>query len=460
MRTFLREITENKALQIQAIGLSLYEPLPGTSQEQIGKEVVRTQWISPNPGKLLLGKRILIVDEVDDTRKTLGYALTELQKDIEEELLRFPETEREALRSATNRVAKGNTVKSKYLINCADNEKFFADITPEKKYRMFGWTTLGKPFAKMDAQRNNPYDQVCPDFATEAYAEARAAFREANAGVDDAVATVMLTQVWTLTNRAERTLWDAQAREREEREIERARGEELVREREAETRAQEERAAFSEEMKKNKFKYIDIPIRPPPTTPVEIPSRFATAKLQKGQYVELWYFTNAGLRHARTNEATVDEDAIMAVAGRDGRVDLVPATATKEAKAVVPDRQLTWDDFTIAVRCILFTMEAAAWTEQRIAMLANFWGRLQSHPFRSSPDPLDTDALLLYQDEQRRAWHQAITSPAGAWDISVVDEMLLARARDEVYREDRRKKDRERDSLVSGISLLAGRNTY
>ncbi|KAG5338427.1 hypothetical protein C0989_007311 [Termitomyces sp. Mn162] len=74
MRTFLREITENKALQIQAIGLSLYEPLPGTSQQQIGKEVVRTQWI---------------------------YALTELRKDVEEELTNHPESERETLRAAT-----------------------------------------------------------------------------------------------------------------------------------------------------------------------------------------------------------------------------------------------------------------------------------------------------------------------------------------------------------------------
>ncbi|KAG5641979.1 hypothetical protein DXG03_003832 [Asterophora parasitica] len=101
MRTFLRESTTNKSLQIQAIGLSLYEPLPGTTQEQIGKEVVRTQWLAPNPGKQLLGKRILIVDEVDDTRKTLNYALSELDKDVEEELLTRPEADRAALRAAT-----------------------------------------------------------------------------------------------------------------------------------------------------------------------------------------------------------------------------------------------------------------------------------------------------------------------------------------------------------------------
>ena len=70
-RTFLREQTDKKTLQIQAIGLSLYEPVEGGTAEQIGQEVVRTQWLGPDAGKLLVGKRTLIVDEVDDTRKTL-----------------------------------------------------------------------------------------------------------------------------------------------------------------------------------------------------------------------------------------------------------------------------------------------------------------------------------------------------------------------------------------------------
>ncbi|KAF9005895.1 hypothetical protein BDQ17DRAFT_1540532 [Cyathus striatus] len=101
MRTFLREQTEKKALQIQAIGLSLYEPVDGASEEQIGNEVIRTQWLGPDAGKMLLGKRNLIVDEVDDTRKTLSYALSELKKDVEQELLSYPESERDALRAAT-----------------------------------------------------------------------------------------------------------------------------------------------------------------------------------------------------------------------------------------------------------------------------------------------------------------------------------------------------------------------
>ncbi|TEB21785.1 PRTase-like protein [Coprinellus micaceus] len=101
MRTFLREETSKKTLQIQAIGLSLYEPVDGASEEQIGLEVVRTQWLGDETRKGLVGKRNLIVDEVDDTRKTIHYAVSELWKDVDRELLNHPEGERAALRAAT-----------------------------------------------------------------------------------------------------------------------------------------------------------------------------------------------------------------------------------------------------------------------------------------------------------------------------------------------------------------------
>ncbi|KAJ3731779.1 hypothetical protein DFJ43DRAFT_998375 [Lentinula guzmanii] len=101
MRTFLREATTKKTLQIQAIGLSLYEPVEGVAEEKIAEEVIRTQWLGAEAGKMLLGKRVLIVDEVDDTRKTLSYALTELKRDVETELLNHPEADRDALRAST-----------------------------------------------------------------------------------------------------------------------------------------------------------------------------------------------------------------------------------------------------------------------------------------------------------------------------------------------------------------------
>ncbi|KAI0129938.1 phosphoribosyltransferase-like protein [Xylariales sp. AK1849] len=95
LRSFLKQ-PGSPNIPIQAIGLSLYEQLPETGPtsgattpggiEQIGHKVLRTQWLDLSSlGEMenLIGKRILIVDEVDDTRTTLEYAVKELEKDVE-----------------------------------------------------------------------------------------------------------------------------------------------------------------------------------------------------------------------------------------------------------------------------------------------------------------------------------------------------------------------------------------
>ncbi|KJZ78533.1 Xanthine phosphoribosyltransferase 1 [Hirsutella minnesotensis 3608] len=85
LRSFLKQPGSHN-IPIQAIGLSLYESLGGTEVEAIGTKVTRTQWLDLSAiGEMenLVGKRVLIVDEVDDTRTTLEYAVKELEKDVE-----------------------------------------------------------------------------------------------------------------------------------------------------------------------------------------------------------------------------------------------------------------------------------------------------------------------------------------------------------------------------------------
>ena len=85
LRSFLRR-EGSPNIPIQAIGLSLYENL-GTADNKVetpGTKVTRTQWLDLSSLEManLIGKHILIVDEVDDTRTTLEYAVKELQKDV------------------------------------------------------------------------------------------------------------------------------------------------------------------------------------------------------------------------------------------------------------------------------------------------------------------------------------------------------------------------------------------
>lgn len=87
LRTFLKE-PGTPTVRIFAIILSLYEDLNtnGDDAEEVGVKITRTQWIDYEQCKLdLVGKNVLIVDEVDDTRTTLHYALHELEKDADEQ---------------------------------------------------------------------------------------------------------------------------------------------------------------------------------------------------------------------------------------------------------------------------------------------------------------------------------------------------------------------------------------
>lgn len=83
-RSFLK-LPGEPNIPIQAIGLSLYEQLGSEVEEIPGTKVTRTQWLDLSSLEMsnLIGKNVLIVDEVDDTRTTLEYAVKELEKDVE-----------------------------------------------------------------------------------------------------------------------------------------------------------------------------------------------------------------------------------------------------------------------------------------------------------------------------------------------------------------------------------------
>ncbi|KDQ62029.1 hypothetical protein JAAARDRAFT_54071 [Jaapia argillacea MUCL 33604] len=343
----------------------------------------------------------------------------------------------------------------------------------------------------------NPNLIECPNFASDIYTASRARFVNDNTTEEEAIGH--LQALWKAGNDAEKVLWQAQededAREADEQEQllkeaeerqaadlefekETARKDEIKKNkaknvlwqaqededaREADEQEQllkeaeerqaadlefEKETARKDEIKKNKAKYIPIPDREVPDEAPVIASQFAMKRLEKGAYVGMWYFTNAGVDDALQHSTAADDDAMVLQTNSEGRDHWVPAASTRVAQSFIEDKDLPWEDFCQAVPRMVMAMEDAGWLESRVEMFAQFWGSLQVHPHRSSRDRLDQKTLLVYQGEQRKLWHQAMNSPRGGYNISKINEVVMRKTREAVYWDARQATDNERDFRV------------
>ncbi|KIK33229.1 hypothetical protein CY34DRAFT_27078 [Suillus luteus UH-Slu-Lm8-n1] len=285
----------------------------------------------------------------------------------------------------------------------------------------------------MARMRNDPNFNVCPDYASDVFQNTRAQLINENTNEERAVQ--LLTNIWETNNDADKIAWQHQvAADREER-LHREQLEEEEQERLEQVRAQEEEATCKEDRKKNKHKYILIlPTGIPNDAAMSItPCAYAIKKLDKGEYVELWYFTNDGLDEVNRKE-TVDDDAMIMSTLADGSTAWVSAASTRNARAVINDENLPFEEFCQACPCMLTAMEEADWPEDRTRMMARFWRNIQVHKFRSM---------------RNSRWHVAVKTSVGPYDLSLVNERVLEETREKVYWETRDKRDNTRDYKVS-----------
>ena len=85
-------------------------------------------------------------------------------------------------------------------------------------------------------------------------------------------------------------------------------------------------------------KFAPILPRGVPTTPPIIVSAIATQRMDKGDYIPLWYFTNASLDDAAKAFSILEEDALSLVKRDNGSTLLVLAL---DSSSVVQDSKMT-----------------------------------------------------------------------------------------------------------------------
>ncbi|KAG1737229.1 hypothetical protein EDB19DRAFT_1829656 [Suillus lakei] len=127
------------------------------------------------------------------------------------------------------------------------------------------------------------------------------------------------------------------------------------------------------------------------------PSSFALHKLDKGEYIELWYFTNDGLDEASIKK-TIDDNAMILL--------------------ILADGSMVWNSVNVR-RSGLATRQ----NQDDGAILEEFAAQ---------------KTLLVHQAEQSK-------SSVGPYDICVINEKVLEDMGSRVYWEDCIKKDNVRD---------------
>ncbi|KAG2153400.1 hypothetical protein DEU56DRAFT_717287, partial [Suillus clintonianus] len=260
----------------------------------------------------------------------------------------------------------------------------------------------------MNRLLSDPNAEICPDFTSDVYQASRAPLVALNN--TDQQAAELLRTVWTATNAAQRVQWQNQVAADQALLAEQQRLADEEAEQQLQAKRLADAAADEEEKKKNRLKHIPIPMRPRPSRANEnlLVSDFALRKLEKGHYVEIYYWTNKGLADARLQFRATDDEGMVPTTASDGTTTWMPASTTRPSATVIPDHNLSALDFAQAIPHLVASLTERGWDNERVHMLAAFWGALMLHRYWCSDDPLDQRALLLYQEEQRRAWHQAI----------------------------------------------------
>ncbi|KAF8835052.1 hypothetical protein BDN67DRAFT_1072542 [Paxillus ammoniavirescens] len=255
-----------------------------------------------------------------------------------------------------------------------------------------------------------------PDFASSEYVEVRLQLR--NKGVAEDLVVPTLESLWTLNNAQERqrrneTL-DPELKAARESDLSSAEATGLRRR----TLSQEQELA---KRKKNKDKVVPALGVSVPIEAKIIPSPDALNKLRKGEYCELYYFTDRGVADAERLLSTNNDAPGL-------KRFFVPLPSVKAKESPIKDDNLTWEEFSQAHRRMTAAMQEYHWPEQRTQMLIDFWITIESSDWCHDGSSHSRQALLIYQGRVRKLWHSALGT-SSEFSLPKLNQKLLIKIR-------------------------------
>ncbi|KAG1898400.1 uncharacterized protein F5891DRAFT_955618, partial [Suillus fuscotomentosus] len=145
----------------------------------------------------------------------------------------------------------------------------------------------------------------------------------------------LLKNIWEANNNMDKRHLQQQKNDDREEQAPHQHLEDNKQERLNQEHANEEEDTHKEEWKKNKYKYIPTQNTGIPDEPAITPSSYALCKLDKEEYVELWYFTNNGLDEASIKK-TINDDAMVLSTLVDGSTVWISSASVGSARCHNP----------------------------------------------------------------------------------------------------------------------------
>ncbi|KAG2140556.1 hypothetical protein DEU56DRAFT_735009 [Suillus clintonianus] len=262
----------------------------------------------------------------------------------------------------------------------------------------------------------DPNNEVCPDFASAAYAEIREDLIRASGQTEDQVTNRMVVS-WTQSHRQWVEEWN-QEKEQEERnaaEVAQARAqqEEEIREQQE---AEAEKEHLDTEKKKPKMNGFNATLTVGDFITLH-PAQYAISKINNFEYTELWYFSPEGCKDTQRSSQSTAEDGYGLTQVDNTVLVLRPLSAFKASKHSIPDHELSFLTFLRAKNTFLTHISKAKWPQGNIDALSLFFWHLENHPIRNNSEIGDL-VVLHYTSRVRQDWHDRLkrgtTASSGA----------------------------------------------
>lgn len=170
------------------------------------------------------------------------------------------------------------------------------------------------------------------------------------------------------------------------------------------------------------------------------PSQYAVGRIENMEYVELWYFTSEGCKEASKATPTAADDT-FGLLSTDSGLALQSIKATRASRNATADEHLTWEQIMTARHTLIQTANRVGWPQKHTFALAEFYIKLEG----LKADGYNSRALLLYHAVVRRQWHEAMRGRGTPFNLSIINETLLAKLENQI-------RDRDQEELLKKAS--------